>query len=132
VVAGRADNIAVMYAGRIVENAPTRTLFRAMSHPYTEALMRSIPKLAAPSHSRLMAIGGRPPDIVNPPSGCKFSPRCPYAQPRCTTEEPPLQASGEPGHAFRCWYPVGTPEGRAALESNQQAGLASALAMGSV
>ena len=132
VVAGRADNIAVMYAGRIVETAPTRTLFRTMSHPYTEALMRSIPKLAAPSHTRLTAIGGRPPDIINPPGGCKFSPRCPYAQPKCTIEEPPLQESGEPGHSFRCWYPVGTPEGRAALEANQQAGLESALAMGTV
>ncbi len=132
VVAGRADNIAVMYAGRIVETAPTKTLFRSMSHPYTEALMRSIPKLAAPSHTRLTAIGGRPPDIVHPPTGCKFSPRCPYVQPKCTIEEPPLAESGQPGHAFRCWYPVGSPENRAALESNRQAGLASAVAMGAV
>ena len=130
VVAGRADNIAVMYAGRVVETAPTRTLFRAMSHPYTEALMRSIPKLSAPSHTRLTAIGGRPPDIINPPKGCKFSTRCPYVQAKCREEEPPLQDSAEPGHAFRCWIPVGTPESRAALESNQLAGLASAVAMG--
>ena len=132
VVANRADDIAVMYAGRVVESAPTRTLFRAMSHPYTEALMRSIPKLSAPSHTRLTAIGGRPPDIINPPTGCQFSPRCPYVQPQCVAEEPPLQDSAEPGHAFRCWIPVGTPESRAALESNQQAGLASAMAMGAV
>ena len=130
VVAGRADNIAVMYAGRVVETAPTRTLFRSMSHPYTEALMRSIPKLSAPSHTRLTAIGGRPPDIIHPPTGCQFSPRCPYVQAKCREEEPPLQDSGEPGHAFRCWIPVGTPESRAALESNQTAGLASAVAMG--
>ena len=130
VVAGRADNIAVMYAGRVVEAAPTRTLFRTMSHPYTEALMRSIPKLSAPSHTRLTAIGGRPPDIIHPPAGCKFSPRCPYVQAKCREEEPPLQDSSEPGHAFRCWIPVGTPESRAALESNQTAGLASAVAMG--
>ena len=132
VVANRADDIAVMYAGRVVETAPTRTLFRAMSHPYTEALMRSIPKLSAPSHTRLTAIGGRPPDIINPPAGCQFSPRCPYVQPKCVAEEPPLLDSAEPGHAFRCWIPVGTPESRAALESNQQAGLASAMAMGAV
>ncbi|MGZ4675237.1 MAG: ABC transporter ATP-binding protein [Acidimicrobiia bacterium] len=130
VVAGRADEIAVMYAGRVVEKAPTRTLFSSMRHPYTEALLRSIPKLADPSHSRLTAIGGRPPDIINPPSGCKFSPRCPYVQPRCTVEEPPLVDAADHNHAYRCWFPVGTPENRAALESNQRAGLESALAVG--
>jgi peptide/nickel transport system ATP-binding protein len=132
VVAGRADEIAVMYAGRIVEKAPTRTLFSSLRHPYTEALLRSIPKLSAPSHTTLSAIGGRPPDIVNPPAGCKFSPRCPYAQPKCIAEEPPLTDAADHGHAFRCWIPVGTPENRAALEANQQAGLASALAVGAV
>ncbi len=130
VVAGRADEIAVMYAGRIVEKAPTRTLFKGLSHPYTEALLRSIPKLGAPSHTRLSAIGGRPPDIINPPSGCKFSPRCPYVQPKCTQEEPPLVDAADPGHQFRCWIPVGTPENRAALEANQRAGLESAVAVG--
>ncbi len=129
VVAGRADEIAVMYAGRVVEKAPTRTLFQSLRHPYTEALLRSIPQLAEPSHTKLTAIGGRPPDIINPPTGCKFSPRCPYAQPRCEVEEPPLVDGAEHGHAFRCWIPVGTPESRAALEANQQAGRPSALAM---
>jgi len=132
VVAGRADDIAVMYAGRVVEKAPTRTLFGAVRHPYTEALMRSIPKLAAPSHTKLTAIGGRPPDIINPPSGCKFSPRCPYVQPRCIEEEPPLIDAAEQGHAFRCWIPVGTPENRAALDANVKAGLESAIAMAAV
>ena len=132
VVAGRADEIAVMYAGRIVEKAPTRTLFQEMRHPYTEALLRSIPKLSAPSHTKLSAIGGRPPDIINPPSGCKFSPRCPYAQPRCFEEEPPLVEGLDPGHQFRCWIPVGTPESRAALEANQKAGLGSAVAVGAL
>ncbi len=130
VVAGRADEIAVMYAGRVVEKAPTTTLFRSMRHPYTEALLRSIPKLAQPSHTRLTAIAGRPPDIIDPPPGCKFSPRCPYVQPKCVAEEPPLLDSAEPGHAYRCWIPVGTPENRAALEANQQAGLPSAVAAG--
>jgi peptide/nickel transport system ATP-binding protein len=132
VVAGRTDEIAVMYAGRIVEKAPTRTLFGSVRHPYTEALLRSIPKLAQPSHTPLTAIGGRPPDIINPPSGCKFSPRCPYAQPKCSQEEPPLIDAADHAHTFRCWYPVGTPENRAALEANQKAGLASALARGAV
>jgi peptide/nickel transport system ATP-binding protein len=132
VVAGRADEIAVMYAGRILEKAPTRTLFTGVRHPYTEALLRSIPKLGAPSHTRLQAIGGRPPDIINPPPGCKFAPRCPYVQPQCETQEPPLVDSGAPGHKFRCWIPVGTPENRAALESNQRAGVDAAVAVGSV
>src|SRR5206468_11680547 len=90
VVAGRTDEIAVMYAGQIVERAPTRTLFAQMRMPYTEGLLKSIPKLEQPSHSRLQIIGGRPPDLVTPPPGCKFAPRCAYAQDRCHAEEPPL------------------------------------------
>jgi peptide/nickel transport system ATP-binding protein len=129
VVAGRTDEIAVMYAGRVVEKAPTKTLFTQTKHPYTEALLRSIPKLNAPSHSRLATITGRPPDIVNPPPGCKFAPRCPYVQPRCEQEEPPLLDAETPGHEFRCWIPIGTPENRAALEANQRAGNMSATTM---
>jgi oligopeptide/dipeptide ABC transporter ATP-binding protein len=106
VVAGRTDEIAVMYAGQVVEQAATATLFRHVRHPYTEALLRSIPSMDAPSHSRLQAIPGRPPDLVNPPPACRFAPRCPYAQEKCHTEEPVL-VELEPGHAFRCWYPVG-------------------------
>ncbi|MFM7270438.1 MAG: ABC transporter ATP-binding protein [Actinomycetes bacterium] len=106
VVAGRADEIAVMYAGRIVEKAPTKVLFTAMRHPYTEALLASIPKIADPSHTRLQTIGGRPPNLISPPVGCKFSPRCAYAQDRCRTEDPPLSEPDEHGHQFRCWYPV--------------------------
>jgi peptide/nickel transport system ATP-binding protein len=86
VVAGRADNTAVMYAGQVVEYAPTRTLFDETRHPYTEALLKSIPKLAQPSHTRLDAISGRPPDLVNPPVGCKFAARCGFAQPKCVAE----------------------------------------------
>jgi len=118
VVAGRADDIAVMYAGQIVEMAPTKTLFAHMRMPYTEGLLKSIPKLEQPSHSRLEIIGGRPPDLINPPPGCKFSPRCPYVQDRCRVEEPPLIEADTPGHYFRCWYPVGTEAGREALERN--------------
>ena len=118
VVAGRADEIAVMYAGQIVEKAPTKTLFTNMKMPYTEALLQSIPKLENPSHTRLQVIAGRPPDLVAPPVGCRFAPRCLYAQERCLTELPPLMESGEPGHLFRCWYPVGTPAGDEALNTN--------------
>ncbi|MFZ6002493.1 MAG: ABC transporter ATP-binding protein [Actinomycetota bacterium] len=118
VVAGRTDEIAVMYAGQIVEKAPTRTLFSSVRMPYTEALLRSIPKLDSPSHTRLQIIGGRPPDLINPPPGCRFAPRCPYAQAKCHTEMPPLVEAETPGHEYRCWYPVGTEAGREALERN--------------
>jgi oligopeptide/dipeptide ABC transporter ATP-binding protein len=110
VVAGRADEIAVMYAGQIVERAPTKVLFADMKMPYTEALLKSIPKLEHPSHTRLAAIPGRPPDLVSPPKGCKFSPRCPYVRERCIEEEPPLIEADIPGHLYKCWYPVGTVE----------------------
>jgi peptide/nickel transport system ATP-binding protein len=110
VVAGRTDEIAVMYAGRIVERAPTRTLFAHMKMPYTEALVKSIPKLENASHTRLEIIGGRPPNLINPPVGCKFAPRCPYVRDRCRSEEPPLVEAETPGHEYACWYPVGSPE----------------------
>jgi oligopeptide/dipeptide ABC transporter ATP-binding protein len=108
VVAGRADDVLVMYAGQVVEKAPTATLFRSMKMPYTEALLRSIPKLDQPSHSRLSAIPGRPPDLVSPPPGCRFAPRCPYAQDKCREEMPPLVATDAPDHQYRCWFPVGS------------------------
>jgi oligopeptide/dipeptide ABC transporter ATP-binding protein len=106
VVASRADDIIVMYAGRIVERAPTRTLFQDTKMPYTRALMDSIPRLADPSGARLNAIGGRPPDLINPPKGCRFSPRCPYAQDKCHESEPPLRTVGSPDHLFACWFPL--------------------------
>jgi len=128
VVAGRTDEIAVMYAGKIVEKAPTRTLFSNMRMPYTEALVRSIPRMEEASHKRLTAIMGRPPDLAHPPVGCNFAPRCPYAQDRCLTDEPPLQLGDKPDHLFACWYPAGTPEGKAAFESNLAAGRPQTLA----
>ena len=106
VVAGRADEIMVMYAGQVVEKASARTLFADMRHPYTHSLLQSIPKLSDPSHTRLEAIPGRPPDIVNPPKGCKFAPRCKYAQDRCHEENPDLTEGPSGGHVYRCFYPV--------------------------
>jgi oligopeptide/dipeptide ABC transporter ATP-binding protein len=106
VVAGRADDIAVMYAGQLVEVAPTAELFANVRMPYTEALLRSIPMLEHASHTRLRVIPGRPPDLVNPPTGCRFTPRCPYAQDKCRNEPPPLIDGGQ-GHLYRCWFPVG-------------------------
>lgn len=111
VVAGRADEIMVMYAGRVVERAPTRELFTNLKMPYTEALLSAIPRLDQPSHTRLAAISGRPPDLVSPPKGCAFSPRCPYARPRCFEETPVLTPTTESSdHEFACFYPIGSPE----------------------
>ena len=85
VVAGRTDEVAVMYAGRIVERAPTPHLFSRMRMPYTEALLAAIPKLDSPPHTPLPAIAGRPPDPTRPLTGCSFAPRCRYADERCRT-----------------------------------------------
>ena len=125
VVAGRADDIAVMYAGQIVEQAPTSVLFREMRMPYTEALLKSIPKLEQPSHTRLAAIPGRPPDLVHPPTGCRFAPRCPYAREKCAQEEPPLVEAETPGHYYKCWFPVGTVEPTRPLDAPVEIGSAS-------
>lgn len=129
VVAGRTDEIAVMYAGKIVEKAPTWMLFKHVQHPYTEALLRSIPRTTERNHTRLAAIAGRPPDLINPPRGCKFSPRCPYAQDKCREEEPTLKTAASGEHTFACWYPVGTPENKAAFEKNLAARLPQTLAV---
>lgn len=122
VVAGRTDEVIVMYAGRIMERAPTPVLFRDMRMPYTEALFRSIPKIEYPSHTRLAIIPGRPPNMVDPPKGCKFAARCRYAQARCLEEEPELTPATRADHVFRCFYPVGTPEGDEALARNKADG----------
>jgi len=123
VVAGHTDEVAVMYAGKVVEKAPTTVLFERMRMPYTEALFSAIPRIELPSHTHLRVIPGRPPDLVAPPPGCRFAPRCPYAQDRCASEEPPLRPDADvPEHEFACWYPVGTEEGKDALVRNLRAG----------
>jgi peptide/nickel transport system ATP-binding protein len=108
VVATRTDEIIVMYAGNVVERAPTRVLFSAMAMPYTEALLRSTPRIGNPSHTRLLTIEGRPPDLSKPPRGCPFAARCPYVQDKCRAEKPPLTPSAVPGHSYACWFPLGT------------------------
>ena len=123
VVAGRADEIAVMYAGKVVEKAPTETLFSEMHHPYTEALLNSIPQTTKPKHTRLSAITGRPPDLINPPKGCSFAPRCPYARARCHEEEPQLIDGVGQGHQYACHTPVGSPAAKEAFEANLAEGL---------
>ena len=105
VIAGHADRVAVMYAGRIVETADASTLFTNPHHPYTEALLDALPERAAGT-GRLYNIPGQPPDLTAPPPGCKFAPRCRYAQEKCIESEPSLTAAGD-SHFFRCFYPVG-------------------------
>jgi peptide/nickel transport system ATP-binding protein len=106
VVAGRTDDVAVMYAGRVVERAPTPVLFKKMHMPYTEALLAAIPKIDAAPHTPLPAISGRPPDPTRPIQGCSFSPRCRYAAGRCYREKPLLVASESLDHQYACFHPI--------------------------
>ncbi|MGH3185955.1 MAG: ABC transporter ATP-binding protein [Streptosporangiaceae bacterium] len=103
--ASYADEVLVMYAGRIVEQASARRLFTHVRMPYTQALFEAIPRLERPAHSPLPVIGGRPPDLAALPSGCSFAPRCRYAADDCRATSPPL-AEQEPGHRWACWHPV--------------------------
>jgi len=109
VVAGRTDEVAVMYAGRVVERAPTPALFKKMRMPYTEALLAAIPKIDAVPHALLPAISGRPPDPTRPIKGCSFSPRCRYAVARCHEEKPALTEAETPAHQFACFHPIEMP-----------------------
>src|SRR5213592_1759607 len=106
VVADIADEILVMYAGRVVERGGTRDVFYDPQMPYTWGLLGSIPRLDRPRPERLYSIKGAPPSVINAPKGCKFRPRCPYAFPKCG-EEPRLEQRVEtPGHLDRCWLDV--------------------------
>jgi peptide/nickel transport system ATP-binding protein len=103
VVAEMAHDVAVMYAGRIVEAGPTETLLSAPQHPYTWGLLRSRPTLERPREEPLVPIEGRPPSLINPPSGCRFHPRCPYVQPDHTRIDPQLSpVAEEPRHEVAC------------------------------
>jgi oligopeptide/dipeptide ABC transporter ATP-binding protein len=103
VVADVADDIMVMYAGRVVEMGPKKKVFYDPQHPYTWGLLGSIPRLDRPKPDRLFSIKGSPPSLIRMPKGCKFRPRCPHAFDRCV-EEPPLEArGGDAGHVDRCW-----------------------------
>ncbi len=130
VIAARADRVMVMYAGKIAEGSGTEELFGSMRHPYTEALFRSIPRFDQDRSRALFSIPGVPPDLMSPPPGCRFAPRCRNAQARCTQEEPLLAPEGpglRPGagtehtetpalphairageHVYACFYPVDT------------------------
>ena len=112
VVADHADDVAVMYAGRIAEQAPAATLFAMPEHPYTAGLLGAAPGEGTPGE-RLASIDGTVPDLRNPPPGCRFEPRCPFTIARCTTDAPPL-AEVAPSHLSACW--------RAPLDSILKAG----------
>ena len=113
VVAETADEVAVMYAGQIVEQAETQDLFDRPEHPYTEALLGALPQLEGEDirHGRLRSIPGRPPDLIAPPPGCRFAPRCPYAnlQDGCADHLPELRQI-RPGHLVRSRHPASERE----------------------
>jgi oligopeptide transport system ATP-binding protein len=102
VVADVADRIAVMYAGRVVESGTVRELYKRPAHPYTEGLLRSVPRVDQKGRD-LTPIGGSPPNLLRIPSGCPFHPRCPYARELCSAEVPPLREV-DPGHRSACHF----------------------------
>jgi oligopeptide/dipeptide ABC transporter ATP-binding protein len=101
IVAKMCDQLAVMYAGRVVESGPVSRIFNAPAHPYTEALLSSIPRMGDTAQ-RLTAIEGQPPDLAALPRGCAFAPRCVRAFERCREQAPP-QFTLARGHTARCW-----------------------------
>jgi peptide/nickel transport system ATP-binding protein len=109
VVAEMADEIAVMYAGEIVEHARADTIFAAPEHPYTWGLLSSIPRLDSRPGDELVPIGGRPPSLIHVPSGCRFHPRCPYVREAHTRIDPPLDpVPDDPSHRVACLLDSGT------------------------
>jgi oligopeptide/dipeptide ABC transporter ATP-binding protein len=112
VIAGRTDRVLVMYAGRIIESSTTPELFSRMRHPYSEALLASVPKLEQDSSIRLVSIPGLPPDLSEPIDECRFAPRCQYVQDDCRDQEPELAQAGEAelGHLAACFHQVGVDE----------------------
>jgi oligopeptide/dipeptide ABC transporter ATP-binding protein len=101
IVARMCDRVAVMYAGRFVESGPVQAIFRAPRHPYTEALMASVPRMEG-RVDRLPSIDGQPPALHHLPPGCRFAPRCRYVEDRCRREYPPTFPVG-PAHEAACW-----------------------------
>jgi len=102
VVAGMASRVLVMYAGKLIEQGPVKDIYFRPKHPYTWALLKSVPVLSATEKRRLVPIYGQPPDLIAPPEGCRFNPRCEHALRICLTKEPPFTDLGG-GHRVACW-----------------------------
>ena len=109
VIAGLADRVMVMYGGRVVEVAPVKPLYGTPQHPYTQGLLRSLPRLDR--DDELESIPGTPPNMYTEPTACSFAPRCKFAFDKCTTEIPPLVTVGD-GHEVACWFDVDKGEPR--------------------
>lgn len=107
VAASMCDRIVVMYAGRVVESGKVRDIYHAPAHPYTQALLASIPRLGQ-SRDRLSSIGGQPPSLLNPPKGCRFAARCTHRMARCETDYPP-EFKIDADHSSACWLHEGAP-----------------------
>ena len=103
VVAGLCQRVIVMYAGEIVEEGTADQIFDNPQHPYTWSLLRSMPRVDTSRRERLRSIEGLPPDLIAPPPGCKFNPRCPFRLEKCFTEDPPLELVGSDGQQAKCW-----------------------------
>ncbi len=105
VVAGTCEYVNVMYAGHVIESAPVKQLFEQPAHPYTVGLLHSIPRLNDQRGVKLNPIAGQPPDLLNPPAGCPYAPRCPKVQSRCRQERPELTPVGRGNQEAACFYP---------------------------
>jgi oligopeptide transport system ATP-binding protein len=105
VVAGTCQHVNVMYAGHVVESAPVKQIFETPAHPYTVGLLQSIPRLDESRDTRLTPIAGQPPDLLKPPPGCPYAPRCPKVQSRCRQERPELMPVGRGEQVAACFYP---------------------------
>jgi oligopeptide/dipeptide ABC transporter ATP-binding protein len=123
VIAGRTDRVVVMYAGKKAEEASTRELFKSMRHPYTQALLASMPNLENTTKHKLASIAGMPPDLTKQIVACRFAPRCAYASDQCRSEDPALTLQGE--HAFACFHPVDGPKAVVAMPQSNDAVLSS-------
>ena len=121
VVAGMTDRVVVMYAGKVVETAPTDELFANPRHPYTLGLLSSVPRLDEQRTSELRTIEGAPPDLLQPPPGCPFMPRCAFARAICRTMPPLDPVAGNAAHRKACWVDVTDPREQAYANKRRQA-----------
>jgi len=123
VVAGMTDRVVVMYAGKVAEEAPTDELFANPRHPYTLGLLASVPRLDEARHATLRTIEGAPPDLLKPPPGCPFMPRCAFARNICRTMPPLDPVAGNSSHRKACWADVTDPREQAYAEKRRKARL---------